>query len=405
MNSIRIVTPVAVACTIAAGAALLMEQTADACPFCDAPQLTMAEMIDQSDHLLLAKWISGERPTSESAGSVNFQIVEVGRSQEDQIQAGEVITLPFYISGNVDQQFALMGPGTDYLNWQQPIEVTKDSWEYLRQCPAPEKDPERREERLAWFLQYMEHPELLVSNDAYGEFAAAPYKTIRPLRDQLPRENLKKWLKDSETPVTRIALYGMMLGLCGDVEDAPILEDIIMTVDTDFRLGLEGIMSGYVMITGEDGLQKLEDAKIHKTTYVDNEGVEQKLPFSETYATVNTLRFLKRYEPDCVPFERLAASMYLLLDRPELSDLIIADLARWQDWSVQDRLMKMFDEEPFQIPSIKRAIVRYMLACEKAGKKNPEEFAEYAASATTNLALLEDKDARIFRDAKRFFIR
>lgn len=405
MNSMRFLKPVAIACALAAGATSPLQQTASACPFCDAPQLTMAEMIDQSDHLLLAKWVSGERPTRESAGSVNFEIVEVGRSQEDLLKAGQVITLPFYITGEVDQQFALMGPGTDYLNWQQPIEVTKESWDYLRECPAPEKDPERREKRLAWFLQYLEHPELLVSNDAYGEFAAAPYKTIRPLREQFPREKLKQWLMDSETPVTRIALYGMMLGLCGEAEDAQILEDIIMNVDTDFRLGLEGIMSGYVMITGEEGLKKLEAAKIHKTTYVDNEGMEQKLPFSETYATVNTLRFLKRYEPDCVPFERLAASMYLLLDRPELSDLIIADLARWQDWSVQDRLMKMFDEEPFQIPSIKRAIVRYMLACEKAGKKNPEEFAEYAATATNNLTLLEDKDARIFRDAKRFFIR
>ncbi len=405
MNSMRFLKSVAIACALAAGVTSALQQTASACPFCDAPQLTMAEMIDQSDHLLLAKWVSGERPTPESAGSVNFEIVEVGRSQEDLLKAGQVITLPFYITGEVDQQFALMGPGTDYLNWQQPIEVTKNSWDYLRECPAPEKDPERREKRLAWFLQYLEHPELLVSNDAYGEFAAAPYKTIRPLREQFPREKLKEWLKDSETPVTRIALYGMMLGLCGEAEDAQILEDIIMNVDTDFRLGLEGIMSGYVMITGEEGLKKLEAAKIHQTTYVDNDGMEQKLPFSETYATVNTLRFLKRYEPDCVPFERLAASMYLLLDRPELSDLIIADLARWQDWSVQDRLMKMFDEEPFQIPSIKRAIVRYMLACEKAGKKNPEEFAEYAAAATSNLTLLEDKDARIFRDAKRFFIR
>lgn len=405
MNSMKVLKAAAVVYALAVGMVLLPQPTASACPFCDAPQLTMAEMIDQSDHLLLAKWVSGERPTPESAGSVDFEIVEVDRSQEDQLKAEQTITLPFYITGEPGQQFALMGPGTDYLNWQQPIEVTKEAWLYLRECPAPEQDPERREERLAWFLQYLEHPELLVSNDAYGEFAAAPYKTIRPLKDQFPREKLKEWLQNPDTPVTRIALYGMMLGQCGDAEDAQILEDIIMNVDTDFRLGLEGIMSGFVMITGEEGLEKLEAAKVHQTTYVDKEGKEQKLPFSETYAFVNTLRFLKRYEPDCVPFERLASSMYLLLDRPELSDLIIADLARWQDWSVQDRLMKMFDEEPFQIPSIKRAIVRYMLACEKAGKKNPEEFSEYAATAASNLTLLEDKDARIFRDAKRFFIR
>ncbi len=386
-------------------AALVLSGVAQACPFCDAPQLTMAEMIDQSDHLLLGEWVAGTRPTSESAGSIDFKIIAVGRSQDDLLSEGQTITLPFFVSGEPGEQFALMGPGTDFLNWQPPTKVNQESWEYIRTCPAPEKDPERRTERLAWFLQFLEHPELLVSNDAYGEFAAAPYKTIRPLMDQMPRENLREWIQDPETPVTRIALYGMMLGLCGTEEDAEILEQKIMKVDSDFRLGLEGIMSGYVMLTGEAGLQKLEDAKISRTTYIDEKGKEQKLPFSETYAVVNTLRFMRKYEPDRVPFERLASGMYLLLERPELSDLIIADLARWKDWSVQDRLMAMFDEEPYQIPSIKRAIVRYMLACEKAGLKDPDQYGEAAESASKNLEILEEKDARIFRDAKRFFIR
>jgi len=365
----------------------------------------MAEMIDQSDHLLLGEWVKASRPDNQTAGSVEFVILAVARSQDDTFQPDQTLTLPFYAAGETGEQFALMGPGTDYLNWQPPTKVTENSWEYIRNCPAPEKDPEQRQKRLAWFLGYLEHPELLVSNDAYGEFAAAPYKIIRPLRDQMPREKLIQWVADSETSVTRIALYGMMLGLCGTKDDAVVLEKKIMTVDSDFRLGLEGIMSGYLMLTGEEGLEKLEDAKIRNEFYTTESGVEKKLPFSETYATVNTLRFMKKHEPGHIPIERLAGAMYLLLDRPELSDLIIADLARWKDWSVQSRLMGMFDQEEYQIPSIKRAIVRYMLACEKAGKKDPEQYAQVAASAVENLKILEEKDARIFRDAKRFFIR
>lgn len=405
MISLGVERIAAFAVCVALLAPLQLNRSVMACPFCDAPQLTMSEMIEQSDHLVLCEWLEGTRPTNDSAGSVDFKIISVGRSQDDLLKAEETLTLPFYTSGEAGEQFALMGPGTDYLNWQPPTKVTEESWQYLRDCPVPEKDPERREKRLAWFLQYLEHPELLVSNDAYGEFAAAPYKIIRPLRGQMPREKLKEWVANEETPVTRIALYGMMLGLCGTKDDASVLEKKIMTIDSDFRLGLEGIMSGYVMLTGEDGLQKLEEAKIRRETYTDSDGTEQKLPFSETYATVNTLRFMRKYEPDCVPPERLADSMYLLLDRPELSDLIIADLARWKDWSVQARLMTMFDAEKFQIPSIKRAIVRYMLACEKSGKKNPEQYAAAATAATENLMILEDKDARIFSDAKRFFIR
>lgn len=405
MNSIhRLLAVLRISCAAVLTAGILINSV-QACPFCSAPQLTMAEMIDQSDHLLLGEWVEGTKPTSESAGSVNYRILAIGRSLDDLITEGQTITLPFYTPGEAGEKFALMGPGTDFLNWQPPTEVTDESWEYIRTCPIPEKDPERRTQRLAWFLQYLEHPEQLVSNDAYGEFASAPYKTIRPLQDEMPREKLREWVANPETSPTRIALYGMMLGLCGSVEDADVLEQKIMTVTSDFRLGLEGIMAGYVMLTGETGLQKLEDAKIRSETYIDANGEEKKLPFSETYAAVNTLRFLKKYEPDCVPYERLTSSMHLLLERPALSDLIIADLARWKDWSVQNRLMEMFDEEDFQIPSIKRAIVRYMLACEKAGKKDPEQYAQVAEVASKNLEILEEKDARIFRDAKRFFIR
>jgi len=382
-----------------------LSRSALACPFCDAPQMTLAEMIDQADHLVLAEWLGGERPTSQSAGTANFRIVDVAESQEDALAVDQEIVLPFWVSGEEGKQYAMMGPGTDYLNWQVPIEVTEESWNYIRNCPKPETDPDRQTERLAYFLDYMEHPELVVSNDAFGEFASAPYTIIRPLQPQLPRENLRGWINDPDTPVTRLALYGLLLGLCGDSDDAEVMKEKILTIDTDFRLGLEGVMSGYVMITGIDGLEVLENTKIRATTYTTTEGEEKQLPFSETYAAVNTLRFLKRYEPDRIPESRLKGSLRLLLDRPELSDLIIADLARWKDWTVQDRLMTMYDDEEFQIPSIKRAIVRYMMACIQAGNKDPDQNPELAASAEKYMAVLEDKDPKTVRDAKRFFIR
>ena len=31
-----------------------------------------------------------------------------------------------------------------------------------------------------------------------------------------------------------------------------------------------------------------------------------------------------------------------MLDRPQLADLVIPDLARWEDWSVMDRLVELF---------------------------------------------------------------
>ncbi|MCP4504883.1 MAG: hypothetical protein GY826_00620 [Fuerstiella sp.] len=111
------------------------------------------------------------------------------------------------------------------------------------------------------------------------------------------------------------------------------------------------------------------------------------------------------YEPDRIPKERLKESMRILLDRPELADLVIADLARWKDWGVQDELMEMYDDEEFDIPSIKRAIVRYFFYCSKDRNEDVEDPPEYAVAAAEHLKLLEEKDPKTVRNAKRFLIR
>ena len=96
--------------------------------------------------------------------------------------------------------------------------------------------------------------------------------------------------------------------------------------------------------------------------------------------------------------------MRLLLDRPEVSDLVIADLARWKDWSIQSRLMELYGAEEYNIPSIKRAIIRYTIASTKdvpagGGEKTPKHVIE----ATKNLQTLRDKDAKMVNEVERYF--
>lgn len=404
---------------------------ANLCPFCDAPSQTMAELVDQSEHLLLGKWIAGEKPTNESAGSAVFRIVAVAKSKSDVFKVDEELQLPQYIAGDPEVSYILMGPGIKLIDWHVPNEATESSWQYVSNLPPLVTEQKQQIERLAYFLDFLQHPELTVSNDAYAEFASAPYEVITPLRDKMPRDNLRKWVTDPDTPVTRMGLYGLLLGLCGKEEDADAMKQKILNPDSDFRLGIEGVMSGYLLITGEEGLEVLEKNKMQSKTYTDKDGKEVKLPFSEVYATMQTLRFMWTYEPDRIPKERLKKSMRTLLGRPELADLVIADLARWKDWDVQDELMAMYDDEEFDIPSIKRAIVRYFYYCSKdrpddetdveaAGEEGSETKGEadavvetkqdvdipaYAVEAAKNLALLEEKDPKTVKNAKRFLIR
>ncbi|MFN9048555.1 MAG: hypothetical protein ACK5YC_10570, partial [Planctomyces sp.] len=160
------------------------------------------------------------------------------------------------------------------------------------------------------------------------------------------------------------------------------------------------------LLSGEEGLKVLEDGKMRTKVAQDASGKEVPLPFSETYAVMQALRFMWTYEPERISQERLKASMRILLERQELADLVITDLARWKDWSVQDRLMAMYADEKFAIPAIRRAIVRYLYYCsQEKGADGVEVRPESAVRADALLKELEQKDPKTVSDAKRFLVR
>ncbi len=433
----QILLGVAAFCALAV---MFMDRCALACPFCDAPTLLMSEQIQQCDHLVLGRWISGTKPTGTLAGSSQFEILLVAKSRDDRFQTGQVISLPFSVADAEGRHYALMGRDQQLSYWHVPIEVSNAAWEYLAQLPAPDPEPAGQAKNLEFAVQYFEHPEASVASDADAHFAAAPYETIVLMRDKLPRELLAGWLIDPKIPPTRLGLYGLLLGLCGTEEDAALMEQKIVRLESDFRLGIEGVMSGYLLIRGEPGLEVLEKTKMRADTpAVDANGQTIKLPFSETYAAMQALRFMWTYEPERIPRARLKASMRILLERPELSDLVIADLSRWKDWEIQDRLMQMYDEEKFNVPSIRRAIVRFLFFCSQeklvadtatepaagspaSGPSSPTAeqpaspateppsrstaaLSPAAIQAAANLAALEQKDPRTVREAKRYLIR
>jgi len=74
------------------------------------------------------------------------------------------------------------------------------------------------------------------------------------------------------------------------------------------------------------------------------------------------LRFLGE-ESQSVPRDRVLASLRLLLEEPKLADLVIADLARWQDWSAIDRLVELFEKAEADNIFVREPIVNYLRAC------------------------------------------
>ncbi len=151
---------------------------------------------------------------------------------------------------------------------------------------------------------------------------------------------------------------------------------------------------GYLLLTGEEGLDWLD------VQYIQNANRE----LYETFAAFDAMRAMWIYGDNRISPDRLRQSLRILLDRPSLADLVILDLARWNDWSVMDRLMDMYDEEEYQDPFIKRAIVRFMLIAEKDDtvvKKG--ELPEHVKKAASNLKKLRHEDPITVQRAKRYF--
>jgi hypothetical protein len=371
-------------------AVLATAETAVACPFCGAASLTLSEQLQGADAAVLVQWVSGKKPEKESAGSTTYEIVRAVKPVT--LTKGKRIDLDRYRAGKAGDLFLLLGTKGDGIEWGSPFEVTETSFNYITQAPSPESPPQKR---LAYFLKFLEYSDPMIGNDAYGEFGNAPYKDVAALAKELPREKLRKWITSPDVQQSRMGLYGMMLGLCGDESDAELLKSKIVLQSEDLRLGIDGIMAGYLLLTGEKGLAVIEESKL----------ANKKVPFSETFAAMQALRFLWSYGDGRIAPERLRQSMRILLDRPELADLVIADLARWKDWSVQKRLLEMYGSEEFNIPSHKRAIVRYMLASTKdVAEAEGEAVPQHALDGQKYLNELRAKDPKTVAEAERFFI-
>jgi hypothetical protein len=388
-----------------------------ACPFCSAPSQTMAEQVAQADGVCLVAWTGAVAATDQDPGKSTYEILQIVKAPKDSVAKGDRISLARYRAGKKGDLFLLMGTKSgrgNGIEWGSPTEIAEPAFNYVAQAPSPEVPVAKR---LDYYLRFLEFPDQLVSNDAYAEFANAPYKDIAAVASKFPRAKIRAWLVSPQTPQPRLGLYGMMLGLCGDDHDAKLLGDKISQKTEDFRIGIDGMISGYLLLTGSNGLEKIDAWKFK----------DRKVPFSETYAAMMGLRFMYQYAGGRISNERLMQSMRILLERPELADLVIADLARWNDWSVQDRLMGIYGKGDYNIPSIKRAIIRYMLASTQtkpasngtavsgtasgaqstggpaAGNPPHDLSQEYVERGKRYLDQLRKRDPKTVKEAERFF--
>jgi hypothetical protein len=91
-----------------------------------------------------------------------------------------------------------------------------------------------------------------------------------------------------------------------------------------------------------------------------------------------------------IPRDRILEGLRHVLDRIQLADLVIPDLARWEDWSQMQRLVTLFKEADEKSSWVRVPVINYLRACPKP------EAAQY-------IKQLEQIDPDAVRRANAFF--
>lgn len=356
---------------------------------------TLSERYVRADAAVLAQWVGGERFLSEAKpGNTKFQIQQVLKASKPLV-AGHQITINRELQAKYGDNYLVFGTKVGKSgapDWDGPIPATGAIVDYLANAPHP-KGP--AVDRLRYFLEFLESADPTIASDAFDEFAISAYDDIEQVASNFHKDKIRQWILNPETEAIRLGLYGMMIGLCGDETDAQVLEQRILIQTEEFRLGIDGLMGGYLLLRQDKGLDVLDKHKLRNK----NASVFEK------FAAMQALRFMWSYGGSRITPERLRRSMRILLDHPEMADLVIRELAQWKDWSVQDRLANMYGVGEYDIPSIKRAIVRYMLASTKDVGVLPDgNPLPHIARGKRLLAELRTKDPKTASEAERFHI-
>jgi hypothetical protein len=369
-------TPTQKCLTWSLAAALLLfgfvgrSQRAEACPFCAAVALTFSEEIGNSQVAVIAK-LTYLPPRAESdAAAANFEEIPKAKFEITKVLKGESdlgdtrgIETVYFGDGQVGAKFLVMGIDPPMLNWSTPIAISDRGEQYIAEVLALPTD---EGDRLAFFQDYLEDSDELLARDAYDEFAKTPYSGVLALKDRMNHDKLVEWIQSPKIPVSRRRLYLTMLGVCGTEDDMPMLEELIKSKDRQTRGALDALVAAYLTLKGPDGMPLVEDL------FLKDKDAE----YTDTYATIMALRF-HGTEEKIIPRERLLEGIRLMLDRPQLADLVIPDLARWEDWSVMDRLVELFKTSDDESSWVRVPVVNYLRACPlPEAKKRLEELAK-----------------------------
>ncbi|MEO0530383.1 MAG: hypothetical protein AAF266_07360, partial [Planctomycetota bacterium] len=210
-------------------------QVAPACPFCAAESRTLTEEMNDSSVAILAKLTApseaskliseGDVPygfVDPDTGAASFTVESVLLG-EPLMEGVEQIEAVYFGEPDTERSYFIRGVG-DPPDWAIPLPLSEIATAYV---PKLLDLPESGADRLAFFQDYLEHEDPLLGQDAYDEFARAPYQDVIDLAPRMDRDQLRAWIEDYSVSPSRRRLFLTMLGVCGEPEDVQRLRQML----------------------------------------------------------------------------------------------------------------------------------------------------------------------------------
>ncbi|TWT58671.1 hypothetical protein KOR42_20530 [Thalassoglobus neptunius] len=337
---------------------IIFHQTTLACPFCMEPQRTLTEYAADAEFVAVAVFVdrdSSDEATSEDVPVSGWRIEKVLKSKGKLLSRGDSVRSEQLPEARSNDRYLIFGQSdAESVKWNSIVDSNLRIELYFQGLLETRPDS-----RLKYCIDHLEHSDPEIAMDAYSEFAKVSATDVAALRESLPRVRLREWIDTvDESPGrwTRVGLYGLMLGYCGEAEDADFLAETIFRPTTEVRIGLNGLIAGYLLLTSEDGLTQVDEK------FLDNPAATRDARFS----TMQALRFLWESKDHEISPDRLKNSMRKLLKNPELAMLAVIDLTRWQDWDALNLIDELRNSPDHSDSATQRTIVRYLLAAADA---------------------------------------
>lgn len=290
--------------------------------FCSIDSKTIREEMVDAARVVVANSLGASSETEKQA----FEVVRIIKGNA-QMMRPQVIRA-HWKPPKKGQPFLVMGFGTSDLVWQVIVPSSPRLVEYVQQIEALPKHPL---ERLEFFVRRLDDRNETIAGDALQEVSDAPYNHLAQLGSAMDCDQLLARAADPETKSLHRALCFKMLGICGNDEVAAKLEETIRLVQgkPKYNSALSEAFASLLILRGADGVQVIEEMCLA-------EGAE----FPILYSGIQALRaHVTRHT--LIPRERILQALRLVLDRPEVADLVIPDLARLEDWTVIDRIQAL----------------------------------------------------------------